>query len=99
ALRALPAETLLARYLEQPERWMPIVDGDFLERPVRETFAQGRPQRVPFLAGWNADEGTTVVPPGPLDPAAFDARRVARFGVDAPAARTLYPAGNPQQAR
>ena len=99
ALRALPAETLLARYLEQPERWMPIVDGDFLQRPVRETFAEGRQQRVPFLTGWNADEGTTFVPPGPLDPAAFDARLVARFGAEASAARTLYPANDPQQAR
>ena len=99
ALRALPADVLLARYLEQPERWMPIVDGDFLERPVRETFAAGLQQRVPFLTGWNADEGTTFVPPGPLDPSAFEARLVARFGSRASEARRLYPARDAREAR
>ena len=99
ALRALPAEELLARYVEQGERWMPIVDGTFIVEPVRDTFMQGRQHRVPFLTGWNADEGTTFVPPGPIDPAAFDRRLVARFGARAADARRLYPARDPQEAR
>ena len=65
-LRQLDAETLLARYQESGERWMPIVDGDFIAGPVRATFAEGREAPVPLLTGWNADEGTTF-------PAAADA--------------------------
>ena len=56
ALRELDGETLLARHTETSERWMPIVDGDFIERHVRATFAEGRQAPVPLLTGWNADE-------------------------------------------
>jgi len=98
-LRALPAEELLARYLEQDERFMPIADGAFLERPVRDTFAHGRQRAVPLLIGWNADEGTTFVPPAPVDPAAFRARLAARFGAATGEAERLYPARTPQEAR
>ncbi|HEY3635663.1 MAG TPA: carboxylesterase family protein, partial [Caldimonas sp.] len=81
ALRALPAETLLARYLEQSERWMPIVDGTLIERPVIETFDAGLEQAVPLLTGWNRDEGTTF--PGADDSVAFASHLARRFGARA----------------
>ena len=97
ALRALPAETLLARYLERSERWMPIVDGAFIERPVIETFATQREQRVPLLTGWNRDEGTTF--PAAADVAALRARLTRRFGPRGRDAEALYPLANDAEAR
>jgi para-nitrobenzyl esterase len=96
-LRGLDGATLLARYLEHSERWMPIVDGAFIERPVRQTFAEGRQHAVPFLTGWNADEGTTF--PAATDAAALRARLQARFGERAAEAGQLYPAKSDAAAR
>jgi para-nitrobenzyl esterase len=96
-LRGLDGETLLARYLERSERWMPIVDGAFIERPVRETFAAGRQHAVPFLTGWNADEGTTF--PAAADAAALRSRLQVRFGAHAAEAQQLYPAKSDAEAR
>jgi len=98
-LRSLSAEELLARYLEQSERFMPIADGAFLDRTVRDTFALGGQQAVPLLIGWNADEGTTFIPPGPVDPSAFRQRLETRFGADAREAERLWPARTPDEAR
>jgi para-nitrobenzyl esterase len=97
ALRELPAETLLARYLEGSERWMPIVDGAFIERPVIETFATQREQRVSLLTGWNRDEGTTF--PAAADVAALRARLAARFGPHARDAESFYPLATDAAAR
>jgi para-nitrobenzyl esterase len=87
-LRDLDARTLLGRYLERPERWMPIVDGDFIERPVREIFAEGRQAAVPFMTGWNADEGTTFA--AAADASELRARLRATFGDRAAEAENLY---------
>jgi para-nitrobenzyl esterase len=97
ALRALSGETLLARYLEHGERWMPIVDGGFIERPVIETFATQREQRVPLLIGWNRDEGTTF--PAVADVAALRGRLASRFGPHARAAEAFYPLASDAEAR
>lgn len=59
ALRAMDANVLLEHYLAQPERFMPIVDGRFLTKPLAEVFVAGEQQAVPLLTGWNRDEGTT----------------------------------------
>jgi para-nitrobenzyl esterase len=67
SLRAMAAGELLAHYLAQPARFMPIADGQFLRRPLVETFARGEQQHVPLLTGWNRDEGTTFPPAlGPI---------------------------------
>jgi para-nitrobenzyl esterase len=95
-LRALDGASLLAAYLDQPNRWMPIVDGRFITEPVSDTFSQGRQQAVPLLAGWNADEGTTF--PAASGSAGFDADLARRFGARAGQARQLYPAGTDDQA-
>jgi para-nitrobenzyl esterase len=96
ALRALPAEAVLARYPEHGERWMPIVDGALIERPVITTFATQREQRVPLLIGWNRDEGTTF--PGAADAAHLRARLATRFGPRARPAEALYPLASDAEA-
>lgn len=97
ALREIDAETLLARYQESGERWMPIVDGDFIAEPVRTTFAEGREAPVPFLTGWNADEGTTF--PAAADAAALRRRLRASFGGRAADAEKFYPCTSDATAR
>jgi len=97
ALRQLDAETLLARYQESGERWMPIVDGDFIARPVRATFEEGREAPVPLLTGWNADEGTTF--PAAAGAANLRERLRARFGERSAAAERFYPCTDDATAR
>jgi para-nitrobenzyl esterase len=98
-LRALDGRDLLARYLAQPQRWMPIVDGDFITQPVTETFAAGRQARVPLLTGWNADEGTTFTAMATDDPAVLRERLAKRYGAQASTAARLYPATTAAEAR
>lgn len=62
ALRVMGAEAVLAHYLAQPERFMPIVDGRFLPKTLADVFAAGEQQPVPLLTGWNRDEGSTFPP-------------------------------------
>lgn len=64
---------------------------------MRAIYAAGRQQRVPFLAGWNADEGTTF---GHARSAASFRRRLAeQFGARAEEAERLYPARGDVQAK
>ncbi|HMC16457.1 MAG TPA: carboxylesterase family protein, partial [Albitalea sp.] len=97
ALRELDGAALLQAYLDQPERWMPIVDGELITHPVRETFERGDEARVPLLTGWNADEGTTF--PAASGIAELRERLEARFGQRAAAAEQYYPHRNDAEAR
>ncbi|MFT4267610.1 MAG: carboxylesterase family protein [Xenophilus sp.] len=99
ALRAMDAQALLERYLEQPERFMPIADGALLAQALPDVFAQGRQQPLPLLIGWNRDEGTAFAPPA-SDLAAFRAQLRERFqGERLARAERLYTARDDAQAR
>jgi para-nitrobenzyl esterase len=88
-LRATSADDLMQRYLAQSHRFMPIVDGKFLQTPLAETFAAGEQQRVPFLTGWTRDEGSTF--PAASSAASFKSHLKKRFGERAAEAEQLYP--------
>jgi para-nitrobenzyl esterase len=96
SLRALSADALLQRYLAQGARFMPIVDGRFLTRTLAQTFEAGEQQAVPFLTGWNRDEGTAF--PAAASAEAFRAQLKQRFGERAGAAEAFYPAADDAQA-
>ena len=74
ALRALPAEQLLAAAnppKPAPSRGFgPDVDGYFIAQTPAAIFAAGRQNDVPVMAGWNHDEGgsgkanTVITPTG-----------------------------------
>ena len=96
SLRTVSADDLLQRYLAQAHRFMPIVDGKFLEKPLAETFAAGEQQRVPFLTGWTRDEGSTF--PAASSAASFKTHLLKRFGDRAAEAERLYPAGSDAEA-
>lgn len=96
SLRALSADDLMQRYLAQPHRFMPIVDGKFLQKPLAESFAAGEQQRVPFLTGWTRDEGSTF--PAASSATSFKTHLQKRFGDRAAEAERFYPAGSDAEA-
>lgn len=97
ALRALPAQALVERsikaILEERLPFGPTVDGDLVPEQLPLTFARGAQQRVPLLAGWNADEGypEEFFEREPPSAAAYQARARQRFGAQADEVLRLYP--------
>ena len=89
-LRALPADTVLAR---TNVRFRPIVDGYALPRPVGERL-RAAPAPVDVLTGWNQDEG---FPLGEAGNAADYRALVARtYGAEF---LKYYPGGSDDEAR
>lgn len=66
ALRAIPAETLIAGADPNP-MWGggPIIDGQLLREDVADAFARGAQARVPYVLGSNAFELPGVTPAAP----------------------------------
>lgn len=63
-LRQVPAETILASAAKLANGQfynLPVVDGHVLTDAPWRTFASGRFNDVPLLAGWNADEGSLTL--------------------------------------
>ena len=62
ALRAMPAESLLARVADAGIEDIPeVVDGEFLVEPPTTSLLEGRVAKVPVIIGSNADESTVLV--------------------------------------
>jgi para-nitrobenzyl esterase len=102
ALRALPAQTILAAsLLRSQKRFRPIVDGYFLPADCPVVYAAGQQSHVPLLAGWNRDEGYFESFFGYDEPNVgnYLARVRARFGGKAEDFLKLYPAATDAQAR
>jgi para-nitrobenzyl esterase len=91
-LRAKPAEDLL----KAGRAGGPVIDGWFLPEDVGSTFAQGKQNDVPLLAGSNKDEGTFFLQPTTAEK--FIERSRARFGDRADGFLKLYPAGSDDEA-
>lgn len=100
ALRAKPAEELLAAALKMQPWFSPNLDGDFLPEDVWSTFAAGKQAPVPLLAGWNADEVRSSVTLRPQKPTAeaFAGQVRKQFGDAADAVLKAYPAANDTEA-
>ncbi|HZB26215.1 MAG TPA: carboxylesterase family protein [Vicinamibacterales bacterium] len=100
ALRAKPADDVLAAALKTQPWFAPNVDGYVLPEDVALTFAAGRQARVPLLAGWNADEVRGGVVLGKQKPTVQsftdDARK--RFGTHADAVLKAYAASTDAEA-
>ena len=97
ALRALPAETLLAAAIANPiSCGFGVVDGYVAPEHPADIFAAGRQRPVPLLVGANRDEGTLFEPRmaswGPGQPS-FVERIRAQFGAQAEQALVHYPPG------
>lgn len=75
----------------------PVVDGAVLPQQPVDVYAAGKQMKVPILVGSNADEGTAY--PVVMTPAAFEAEARKRYGADAEAFLSLYPAKTDAEAR
>ncbi len=100
AMRAAPAEDVLAAAATWQPWFSPAVDGAVLTEPVAATFAAGRQAQVPLLAGWNADESRGGVLLGQVRPTAkaFEDQTRKRFGPAADALLDAYPAATDAEA-
>ncbi|MEE4299788.1 MAG: carboxylesterase family protein [Pseudomonadales bacterium] len=98
AMRALPAHEILAAAEAIELRTTTVVDGHVMPAQPAELFATGRQHAVPVIAGFNADEGTSLTAPSarPQEPAAFEAGVRRRFDGDADTFLELYPAETPE---
>lgn len=85
ALRALPADTLLAR----GSGLGVIIDGAVLPRPVPEIMASGTHNDVPMMLGWNSDEGFVWES---FDAEGWKAKLASDYGTHGPALLAAYPA-------
>ena len=100
ALRAKPAQEVLALAQKTRQFFAPIVDGYFLPADVRSVYAAGSQNQVPLLAGWNADEMRAAVTLRPQKPTAqsFTEETRKRFGAHADAILKAYPAATDAEA-
>jgi para-nitrobenzyl esterase len=90
-LRAIPAERI-----EQKTSgfFAPVVDGYVLKSPVPEAYAAGDQNHIPFLTGWNGDEGFLFMIKKKND----YLKEAARFGADSSLFLQYYPAGSDEEA-
>ncbi len=93
SLRALPADTLLAR--SRGTRFSVNVDGYVLPQSISSIFERGDQRDVPILLGTTADEGTTLI--GRLSAADYRTMMQRRYGEDAATFFRLYPADSDEQ--
>lgn len=99
ALRAKPTDDVLKAALKG--QWFsPIIDGHVLPKTAAEIYAAGEHNKVPLLAGWNADEIRSSVTLAKQKPtaASFAEQTRKRFGAAADAILTVYPATSDAEA-
>jgi para-nitrobenzyl esterase len=100
ALRAVPAETLLAAAAKTQPWFAPTVDGHVLPKEPAAIYAAGEQLKVPLLAGWNADEvraGVVLAAQRPTAKSFADQAR-SRFGPAAEEILKVYPAATDAEA-
>jgi para-nitrobenzyl esterase len=96
-LRAQSPEDLLKAAESEIVRL--IADGYVLPQDVATIFSQGRQNDVPLIAGYNADEGTTLAPQAAnLKATLFQAGVYQRYGAQADQMLKIYPAATDEQA-
>ncbi len=98
ALRALPAETLFARYFGKSFFFRPIVDGWVVPEQVVSAHENGRQIDVPLLTGWTADERSSRSGYGGTTRQEFAEQAQREFGARAGAFLELYPAPDDAEA-
>jgi para-nitrobenzyl esterase len=89
-LRVLPAESIQNAF----GFYSPIVDGYVMPASVAEIFKRSKQTHVPFLTGWNADEGFLL---GIKEKAAF-AAEARDFGSDSALFTKYFPSSTDTQS-
>ena len=100
SLRQKAAEDVLQAALKAQPWFAPTIDGYVLPKDPAAVYAAGEQNRVPLLAGWNADEVRAGVVLGPQRPTAksFAEQLRQRFGPAAEALLKVYPAATDAEA-
>ncbi len=84
--------------LDRRLRYGPSVDGWVLPDDPRKLWREGRQHDVPFLAGWNADDGGIFSARLPVrTPAAYRFAAKRAFGEDADEVLALFPVPEPDR--
>jgi para-nitrobenzyl esterase len=99
ALRARTTDEVLQAALKGA--WFsPIIDGEVLPKTAAEIYAAGEHNKVPLLAGWNADEIRASVTLAPVKPtaASFAEQTRKRFGAAAEPILKAYAATTDAEA-
>jgi para-nitrobenzyl esterase len=95
ALRAKSADELL----KMPWASNPVVDGSTFPQDVYATFAQGKQNDVPMLAGSNADESTSLFPwPSNISATSWIAQARRSYGDLTDEFLKIYPAATDAEA-
>ncbi|WP_325063742.1 carboxylesterase/lipase family protein [Pseudoblastomonas halimionae] len=97
AMRAMPADELVARSTAAGFLTWGTIDGAVLPRQIADIFDRGEQADVPLLAGFNAGEIRSLrrlLPPAPADAAAYEARIRTTHGELADRYLALYPASD-----
>ncbi len=102
ALRAIPADTMYARYRRsRPALPELFVDGYFKTAELEDSYASGAVAKVPLLVGWTSAEGgdgSDVLKD--INPSAAFAKTINdRFADKAPAMLAIYPHATPAEAQ
>ena len=95
ALRTLPADRLVdaATKAGADAPSAPVIDGELLVDDPARRWASGEYIRLPLLKGSADDEFALLMPPLPIDPAAYRTWVQERYGGLADAVLTAYPPG------
>ena len=98
-LRALPADTLYARYLRHKVSLPLVLDGHVIAKPLLERYEAGEVPNVPLLAGWNSREQgpERLMGERALTPANFRAAVRERYPEHADVLLTLLPHATPAE--
>jgi len=96
-LRAMSPQNLLKA--GETETVRPIVDGYVLPEDIATIFAEGKQNDVPLIAGYNADEGTTLAPQAVnMKAIVFTTGAHQRYGDQADQLLKIYPAATDEEA-
>lgn len=93
-MRQVSAEDVLKTSLAlRGTSFGPIIDGKLLPRSATAIYNEGTQNKVPLLAGWNADEVRSSATLSPQKPtmASFTTRVRSQLGADADAVLARYP--------
>jgi para-nitrobenzyl esterase len=77
----------------------PTIDGCVIPDYPKNLYLHHRQEPVPLMLGTNADEGLTLVADADLTVEEYQAFITSRFGTEAPAVLSQYPAGSGDEVR
>ncbi len=92
AMRAMPADELIAVSVPPTVRFWPVIDGYFLLDNVPTIYGEGSQNDVPMMTGFNADEGSAFPGYGQSTIEEYSNTVNTRHGERADAYLALYPA-------